>query len=92
MRESAIERSVCAAARAAGWTVHPKAAVGTRGWPDRTFSRVVDGRTELRFVEFKAPGRRPTKLQSHRLAELHHAGYTTYIVDSADYGASLFAR
>ena len=87
MCEAVIERKVCAAATAHGWLVHPKAAPGRRGWPDRTFTK--PGR--LIFVEFKAPGKTPTKLQAHTHQTLRNQGYDVYVIDTVTDGARLVA-
>ena len=86
MRESVIEQKVCAAAKSKGWLVHPKAAAGTRGWPDRTFIKS----DQLLFVEFKAPGKKPTRLQEHMHQKLEAQGYKVYVVDSVEAGLELF--
>lgn len=85
-RESHIEKRVCAAAKANGWLVHPKAAHGTRGWPDRTFSTA----DRLVFVEFKVPGKKPTKLQTHTHEKLRAKGYAVFVIDSVEAGLELF--
>ncbi len=87
-RESHIEKRVCAAAAAKGWLVHPKAAHGTRGWPDRTFTTA----DRLIFVEFKAPGKKPTPLQTHTHTKLRNLGYEVHVIDSIEDGTRLFAR
>ncbi|MCR9236191.1 MAG: VRR-NUC domain-containing protein [Alphaproteobacteria bacterium] len=87
MRESLIEKKTCATAKAQGWLVHPKAAVGTRGWPDRTLTKP----NRLIFVEFKAPGKKPTKLQAHTHQKLRKQGYDVYVIDSIEAGTALFA-
>ena len=86
-RESYIEKRVCAVAAANGWLVHPKAAHGTRGWPDRTFTTV----DRLIFVEFKAPGKKPTPLQKHTHLKLRNQGYEVHVIDSIKDGTRLFA-
>ncbi|GFO80742.1 MAG: hypothetical protein A49_03690 [Methyloceanibacter sp.] len=86
-RESAIEKNVCDYARQAGWLVHPKAGPNNRGWPDRTFTKPGI----LLFVEFKAPGKKPTRLQSHTHEKLKAKGYTVHVVDSVEDGRALFA-
>lgn len=85
MRESLIEQKVCAAAKSNGWLVHPKAAAGTRGWPDRTFSKS----DRLLFVEFKAPGKKPTPLQAHMHQKLKAQGHDVYVIDSVEAGLEL---
>ncbi|MBO6507322.1 MAG: VRR-NUC domain-containing protein [Roseibium sp.] len=91
MRESLIEKKTCDTARKAGWLVHPKAAPGFRSWPDRPFSKVVDGAVRLIFVEFKAPGKKPTRLQKHTHDKLRAQGYEVHVIDSIEAGAALFA-
>lgn len=91
MRESLIEKKICDAAKKAGWTVHPKAAIGTRGWPDRTFSKAKFDGMCLIFVEFKAPGKKPTRLQDHVHEKLRAKGYHVYVIDSVEAGVALFA-
>jgi hypothetical protein len=86
MHESLLEQKVCAAAKRQGWLVHPKAASGTRGWPDRTFTKS----DRLIFVEFKAPGKKPTRLQSHMHQKLKAQGYEVYVIDSVETGVELF--
>jgi hypothetical protein len=87
IRESDIEKRVCAAAKVNGWVVHPKAAHGTRGWPDRTFTKT----DRVIFVEFKAPGKKPTALQIYTHTQLRNSGYKVYVIDSIEDGARLFA-
>lgn len=87
IRESHIEKTVCRRATAHGWLVHPKAGSGTKGWPDRTFTK--PGR--LVFIEFKAPGKKPTKLQAHTHEKLKKQGYEVYVIDSIEDGTQLFA-
>lgn len=87
MRESLIEKMVCDVAKKAGWLVHPKAAPGTRGWPDRTFSKP----SRLIFVEFKAPRKKPTPLQDHTHKKLRSQGYEVHVIDSIEAGLALFA-
>ena len=106
MRESLIEQKVCAVAKKNGWLVHPKAAAGTRGWPDRVFSKVPETTlgieirgdnarmmrdTRLIFVEFKAPSKKPTRLQSHMHQKLKAQGYEVHVIDSVEDGTALFA-
>ncbi len=90
VRESLIERKTCRFARSRGWTVHPKAAAGMRGWPDRTFSRVDRGQVRLVLIEFKAPGGKPTPLQSRTISKLRAAGYEVHVIDSISAGTALF--
>ena len=58
MRESTIEKAVCAYAKLKGCLIVKLAGQNQRGQPDRLFIR--SGR--CLFVEFKAPGKHPTAL------------------------------
>lgn len=87
MKESAIERAVCEKAKANGWLVFKWASPGVRGVPDRIFFRA--GR--LLLVEFKAPGKKPTKLQQHTHRLMREAGFEVAIVDDREQGYALIA-
>lgn len=56
--------------------------LGRRGWPDRIF--VANGR--VLFVEFKAPGEEPRKLQEEIHARLRRARCPVAVVDSVESG------
>lgn len=92
MRESPIEKKTCRAAKLQGWQVHPKAAAGNRGWPDRTFSKVVRTKVLLKLIEFKAPNKPPRPLQRHRIKKLRELGYEVHVVDNVETGTALFAE
>ena len=66
MRESTIEQAVCAYAKAKGCLSLKLAGQNQKGQPDRMF--LHQGR--VLFVEFKAPGKRPTALQARWLDRL----------------------
>jgi hypothetical protein len=72
MRESTIEKAVCAYAKIKGCITLKLAGMNQRGQPDRMFIR--SGR--CLFVEFKAPGKHPTALQLRWLVNLHEQGMT----------------
>jgi len=80
MRESALESRCCRAATAAGWLTFKFVSPGRRGVPDRIFLRA--GR--IIFIEFKAPGRRPSPAQERRIAELQAENFAARIVDSEE--------
>ena len=68
MRESTIEQAVCAYAKSKGCLTMKLSGQNQKGQPDRMF--LHNGR--VLFIEFKAPGKRPTMLQArwlHRLAD-----------------------
>ena len=66
MKESTIERAVCAYAQAKGCLVMKLAGPNQKGQPDRMFIY----RGKVLFIEFKAPGKRPTALQYKWLRDL----------------------
>jgi hypothetical protein len=69
LREAALERKMCAWVRAQGGLALKLQAV--KGWPDRLF--IKPGGIVM-FVEFKAPGRKPTMLQAHVIQQIARAG------------------
>jgi len=85
MRESTIEKAVCAYAKLKGCLVIKLAGQNQRGQPDRLFIRT--GR--CLFVEFKAPGKRPTALQIKWLNELNNNGMAVAWCDDIDQGKQL---
>jgi hypothetical protein len=66
MRESSIEKAVCKWAKEQGILVMKLAGPQQKGQPDRMF--LHKGR--VGFLEFKAPGKKPTALQENWLEEL----------------------
>lgn len=87
MKESEIERHVCAYARNKGWRNMKLNGPGERGKPDRLFyapgGRVI-------FVEFKKPGGQVAQIQYYRLAELAKCDFDTYVVETKEEGEALF--
>ena len=85
MTESTIERSVCAYAKAKGCIVLKLSGQNQRGQPDRMFVR--EGR--VLFVEFKAPGKRPTALQERWIDDLRRQGMLATSCDDIEKGKVL---
>src|SRR6185437_13387851 len=81
--EATLQRKTIAHARRLGMEVIRMAfAPGvSAGWPDALF--LVPGGRPL-FVEFKAPGRKPSPLQQHRISYLCGAGYDVRVADNFD--------
>lgn len=80
IRERDIEKKACDLAKAAGWLVFKFVSPAQRGVPDRILirgSRVV-------FIEFKAPGARPTKLQWRMIERLQAQGCEVHVCDSVE--------
>jgi hypothetical protein len=63
MRESAIEKYLVSRVKAAGGLALKWSAPGNNGVPDRIVFLPDTFLTRLVFVELKAPGKLPTKLQ-----------------------------
>ena len=86
MLERDIERLVCAFAKRNGWLCFKWTSPNYRGVPDRMFIR--DG--VVIFVEFKAPGKKPTKKQRHVMGLLEDEFMLVYVIDNVDAGKELF--
>lgn len=70
IRESHIEKAVCVWAKADGWLVFKFSSPSLRGVPDRMF--IKDGL--IVFIEFKAPHKKPTPLQTATMAKMERYG------------------
>jgi len=81
MLESAIEKKVCDYARKHGWLVYKFTSPQHRGVPDRIF---ISPGGSILFVEFKAPGKKPTPLQERELKKLEDHGCDAMWFDDAD--------
>ena len=76
-RESTIEKAVCDYAKKQGCITMKLSGANQRGQPDRMF--IKNGR--VLFIEFKAPGKLPTALQTRWLADLSTEGMQTAVCD-----------
>jgi Holliday junction resolvase len=85
MRESTIERAVCAYAKAKGCITMKLSGQNQKGQPDRMF--LFQGR--VLFIEFKAPGKRPTALQARWLKQLEEHEFCAFPCDDIDRGKLL---
>ena len=86
--EAKIERGVSMWAGDHGWLVIKFSPMGNVGWPDRVF--IKDGRHI--WIEFKAPGEKPRKIQDYRHAQLRRHGAEVYVIDNAVEGVALLTR
>ena len=77
MNESTIERSVCKYAKSNGCIVMKLSGPNQKGQPDRMFLR----NGKVLFIEFKAPGKLPTKLQEKWIADLRWQGFQAWACD-----------
>lgn len=82
MRESHIEKAICDYARKNGCMVMKLAGPNQKGQPDRMFLK--QGR--VLFLEFKAPGKRPTALQDRWMTRLKQQGFRADWCDDVDNG------
>ena len=85
MRESTIERAVCAYAKSKGCITMKLSGQNQKGQPDRMF--LFSGR--VLFVEFKAPGKKPTALQARWLDRLSEHTFHTACCDDIEAGKRL---
>lgn len=85
MRESKIERAVCAYAKKKGMEVYKFVSPGRSGVPDRIF--IHHG--SILFIEFKAPGQKPRPLQQHEIDKLVKHNMMTAVVDDEQKGIDL---
>lgn len=86
MRESTIEKAITQFAERRGWLSYKWASPAHRGVPDRLFFR----HGILVIVEFKAPGKKPTKLQNYVHKQLNDAGFEVLVIDSLEKGFEVF--
>jgi hypothetical protein len=86
MRESTIEKRVSDYAATLGWKSYKWSSQNRRGVPDRIFLR----KGHILFVEFKAQGLKPTKLQKTYLQMLVSYGFHACVIDNVEDGKALF--
>jgi hypothetical protein len=76
--EKKLEKRCTDIAKANGWYTRKWASPSSRGVPDRIF--IKEGK--VIFIEFKAPGNRPTKLQEHEMGLIFdHGGIVGWVDD-----------
>lgn len=85
MLESKIENDVKDYAKKLGCLSYKFVSPSNRAVPDQLF--IFEGR--VFFIEFKAPGKKPTKLQSkiHKTMQSH--GAEVYVIDDLQKGKDL---
>lgn len=84
--ESYIEKKVCECAKRNGWLTYKFSSPAQRGVPDRIFLKGGS----LKFVEFKAPGKRPTKLQLAIHARIRAERFEVFVINNIEEGKKLF--
>ena len=77
MREADLERKCCEWAKAHGWLAFKFVSPGRAGVPDRVYLR--NGHAV--FVDFKAPGKKPTDLQWLLISRIRYAGFSVLVCD-----------
>lgn len=77
-KESDIEKALRDTVREAGGRAFKWVSPGNRGVPDRV---VVMPGGKVAFIELKAPGKKPTKLQLLQHKRLTSMGCRVYVVD-----------
>jgi hypothetical protein len=80
--ERDIERRVSELAKKGGWLSFKFVSPAQRGVPDRIFMKA--GR--IVFIEFKAPGKKPTELQDYIMRRMVDAGCEVHVCDSIEDG------
>ena len=82
-RESEIEKKVKAYAVEKGWTVRKFTSPGRVAVPDDIFMKWP---ALVFFIEFKAPGKKPTKIQEKEHKEIRDCGIDVHVVDNIGEG------
>lgn len=80
IRERDIEAKVVKWAKNNGWLTYKFVSPSQRGVPDRIF--IKDG--HIVFIEFKAPGKKPTQLQAHIIKKLREAECEVHVFDDVE--------
>lgn len=78
LRESAVEKAICAHAKKIGVTMQKQNGVHNRGKADQLAMK--DGRAG--FLEIKRPGQKPTALQLRYLRQRQEDGFPATWVDN----------
>ena len=81
MRERAIEEKLRVESKKRGGLSMKFVSPGLVGVPDRI---VVLPQGRLGFVELKAPGEKPRKIQLRRMEQLRKIGFLVYVLDDKE--------
>ncbi len=81
MREKHIEQKLVKAVKAAGGICPKLVSPGTDGMPDRMIL-MPEGR--IGFVEVKAPGKKPGRLQVKRHRQIRRLGFKVFALDDPE--------
>ena len=88
MREKDIEKWVKDYSRKLGWLPFKFTSPAQRGVPDCVFLK--EG--VIIFIEFKALGKQPTKLQLVMAQKMKEHGALVFLIDSREKGKDLFDK
>jgi hypothetical protein len=86
MLERDIEKAVCDYAKSKGLIAYKFTSPNRRSVPDRLFCG--PGNVHF-FIEFKAPGKKPTAKQQREIDRLQGLGHHTYACDNIEVGKSI---
>ena len=89
MREKVIERELVRAVKAVGGMCPKLISPGTDGMPARI---VLLPEARIRFVEVKAPGKKPRPLQERRHAQLRDLGFMVFVLDDPEQISEIIAE
>lgn len=79
MRENTIEAYLRERVKSFGGKAYKFVSPGNDGVPDRL---VCLPGGQVAFVELKAPGKKPTRLQILQQKQLKHLGFEVFVIDS----------
>jgi hypothetical protein len=80
--EKKLEKRATDVAKANGWYTRKFSSPSNRGVPDRIFIKECI----VWFIEFKAPGNTPTKLQEYEMQQIaEHGGRVIYLDNIDDF-------
>ena len=89
MKESTIEKVVSNYAKSKGWLSFKFVSPSNRGVPDRIFLK----RGKIIFIEFKATGKKLTKLQKFKIDQIRDGGFfLVCIIDLIEKGKQIFDK
>lgn len=86
--EGKIQKKVAEYAESLGFLARRNyvRAGGARGWPDTEF--YLPGGAVV-MMEFKRPGKKPSKIQQHRIDELRKLDHEVHVVDNVEQGKAI---
>ena len=85
MLENPIETKVCAYAKSLGWLHYKFKSMSNKAVPDRIFIK----RGMVLFIEFKAKGKRPSKLQLKVHEQFREQGMNVCVIDDVESGKEM---